>query len=220
MKMLSEEIQTRVAQACVTIIKPNGVFGRGFLVPGRFVLTAAHCVTIGTEGEMALEEFSAEEVETSDGRIKMATVAVEHVADIAVLGARDEQFYYTDAEAFETWCAQTPSLHLCVDDLPPGEPFTVYIYTHREQWLEARATVVRAEVASVWLEVPGRIEGGTSGSPIVTERGEVIGIVSISAYLPQGGQAVGPQPRPTHALPVWVLQQIQAEQVRQHTEEV
>jgi V8-like Glu-specific endopeptidase len=47
--MLSEQRQKRIAQACITIVKPNGARGRGVLVPGQLVLTAAHCVTYSTE---------------------------------------------------------------------------------------------------------------------------------------------------------------------------
>jgi S1-C subfamily serine protease len=101
---------------------------------------------------------------------------------------------------------------LCVEDPPVREPFPVYIYTHTETWIEASATIVREEVASLWLDVPGAIEGGTSGSPVVTEQGEVIGIVSLFGSEQDGTHCVGPQPRPARALPVWVLEQILAAQ--------
>jgi Trypsin-like peptidase domain len=217
--MLSEAIKRRIEAACVTFITPGGPGGRGFLVPGQLVLTAAHCVTYSAEGEMALGDDFIEVLQTPQGELKVRTAAVEPVADIAVLGALDAQSFGEEEEAFTTWCMQTPAIPLCMQELPIREPFPVYIYTHRGQWIEARATIIRGGVASVWLDVPGQIEGGTSGSPIVTERGEVIGIVSLVGSGPDETQCDGPQPRPTHALPVWVLQQIQVEQDSENGQE-
>jgi Trypsin-like peptidase domain len=210
--MLSEQQRRAIAHACVTIIRSDGGRGRGVLVPGNLVLTAAHCVTYSIEGEMALGDHFFDELETPQGRVKVTPLAVEPVADIAVLGALDAQEFWQEWEAFDTWCAHTPPVPLCVQAMPLREPFPVYVYTHRDQWLEARATVVRDEVASVWLDVAGHIEGGTSGSPVVTEHGEVVGIISITGSGPAETHCEGPQPRPAHALPVWVLHHIQAEQ--------
>jgi len=211
--MLSEQLKHSIAQACVTIVKPDGGRGRGVLVPGNLVLTAAHCVTYTDDARMALGDYFIEELQTARGALKVAPLAVEPVADMAVLGALDYEEFHQEVEAFETWCTQTTPVPLCIEDVPAREPFPVCIYTHTETWIAARATIVREEVASLWLDVPGQVEGGTSGSPIVTEQGEVIGIVSHFGSEQDGTHCVGLQPRPARALPVWVLEQILAAQV-------
>ena len=212
--MLSEQLKQSIAQACVTIVKPDGGRGRGVLVPGNLVLTAAHCVTYTNDFPMALSPHTfVEELETPQGRLKVCPEAVEPRADIAVLGALDDQRFSHEVEAFETWCTQTTPVPLCVEALPVREAFPVYIYTHTATWIEASATIMRDEVASLWLDVPGQVEAGTSGSPIVTVQGEVIGVVSLFGSELDETHCVGPQPRPARALPVWVLEQILAAQV-------
>jgi hypothetical protein len=111
----------------------------------------------------------------------------------------------------DEFCATTPPVPICLEDLPLLQPLPIYIYTHRGQWLQGRAQLSRHDVPSLWIEMPEQIEAGTAGSPIVTERGALIGIVSLAtSESPQGYG--GSQPRPHLALPVWVIRRIQAEQ--------
>jgi hypothetical protein len=217
--MLSEQMQRAIAQACVTIVKPDGARGRGVLVPGQMVLTAAHCVTYTNDATMALGEHFSEMLQTAQGELQVAPLAVEPVTDIAVLGALDYEEFPQEVEAFETWCASTPAVPVCFQDVLLFEPFPVYIYTHIEQWVEARATVTRADLPRLWVEVSAPLESGTSGSPIVTPDGAVIGIVSNTGSRDDVMVCYGIHPRASLALPAWVLQQIQAEQDDEHGRE-
>ena len=60
----------------------------------------------------------------------------------------------------------------------------------------------------IWVETEEKIEGGTSGSPIVNDKGELVGIVSSS---PEGNlqKYSGLAPLPRVALPVWIYKIIQ-----------
>lgn len=155
---------------------------------------------------MVLGDPFIEELQTTQGLVKVRSLAVEPVADIAVLGALDEY------DAFEAWCAHTSPVPLCVQDFPLLEPFPVYIFTHTEQWIQARATLIRTDLPSIWAKVPEQIEGGTSGSPIVTERGELSGIVSNTGSGPHQAHCDVMAPRPHLTLPGWVIRRILAEQ--------
>ena len=56
------------------------------------------------EGEMVERDFFIEEVETRRGeRLKITTLAVEPVADIAALGCLDAQSFCKEVETFESF---------------------------------------------------------------------------------------------------------------------
>jgi hypothetical protein len=202
--MLSEAIQHTIEQACVTVVSEDGT-GRGVLVAGQMVLTAAHCVRYDTEGPMVCNDYFVHELQTRQGLVNVGPLAVEPCADIAVLGALDNQ---EEDTGFEAWCAAVTPMPICCKDVPVGAPFPVYIYTHRETWLEGTATLIRDDHHTLWLEVPEGIEEGTSGSPIVTARGGIVGVVSLMVG-PDEKATSGMAPRPHLALPAWVMRRIQ-----------
>jgi hypothetical protein len=209
--MLPEPIAHNIARACVTVVKHDGARGRGVVVPGHCILTAAHCVEYTPAGALVLGDSCIVEIETMQGSLQTQLLAVEPVSDIAVLGALDGQEFWDETQALDEFCATTPPVPVSLEDLPLLQPFPIYIYTHRGQWLQGRAQLAGHDVPSLWIEMPEQIEAGTAGSPIVTERGTLIGIVSMArSETPQG--CAGSQPRPHVALPVWVLRRIQAEQ--------
>src|SRR4051812_29212571 len=86
--MGSGQDQAKLAgvEQAVVELSPRG--GRGVLVAGGFVLTAAHCVRAVYTGDMALGDDYHECVKLADGqKLKLRVEAVEPVADIAALGA-------------------------------------------------------------------------------------------------------------------------------------
>jgi Trypsin-like peptidase domain len=209
--MLSEQMQHIIAQACVTVISHDGR-GQGVLVAGGLVLTAAHCVAFTTDGTMVLGDYFIHELQTTHGPLKVQPVAVEPVADMAALGALDGQEFPEETEAFEAWCTHTPPVPVCLEPLPLLDPFPIYIYTHRGTWIQGSAQLPHEDAHQLWIEVAAQIEGGTSGSPIVTARGELVGIVSHSTFSEDRVSCVGLTPRPHLTLPGWVMHRILAEQ--------
>jgi len=200
-----------IEQACVTVRKGEER-GRGVLVDGELILTAAHCVTHTIEGHMVLGDYFVQEIETSHGLLRVQPLAVEPVADIAVVGALDDQAFFDDASAFEDWCHATPPVPLSLEDFHLQEPFPVYVLTHRGLWLEGTAELFRNDAPMLWMTVPAGIEGGTSGSPVVTAHGALVGIVShMGATAPAAFDkgTHGSAPRPHLTLPVWIVRRIQ-----------
>jgi hypothetical protein len=208
--MLSEATKRMIENACVTVRKGEG-HGRGFLVEGHLVLTAAHCVNYETEGGMVLGDYYLQEIETRQGGVlRVGPKVVEPVSDIAAFGALDGQVFLPDEEAFDAWCDTTQPLPLCLDDFPLFKPIPVYVYTHTSVWLEGVAQQYHPEAHMLSVTMPG-IEAGTSGSPIVTSTGAVVGVFSHMSEQ----EGAGLTPRPHLTLPVWVMRQIQADEASQ-----
>src|SRR5688572_6180639 len=97
----------RVEKATVEF-KKHGC--RGVLVDEGYVLTVAHCIQWTATGIMALGD-GPEKItvfHTVRGLMLMGDVlALEPVADIAILGALDYSFSQKDADAYERWCEKT-----------------------------------------------------------------------------------------------------------------
>jgi hypothetical protein len=190
--------------------------GQGVLVPGGFVLTAAHCVTWSSTGGMVLGDHCLATVRTKTGSaFRMSIYAVEPVADIAVLGKPDDQEFGEDADAFEAFCAVTRIVMVSADDFERSAPVSVSVLTHKESWVEGTATRFGPPSgplrASVVFKAEQDIYGGTSGGPVIDGAGRLVGIVS-NAGGSGGFTRNGTMPRPHLALPRWVWQQIETAQ--------
>jgi hypothetical protein len=204
--MLEERIQRQVEKAIIEVL-PKGC--QGVLVTGEVILTAAHCVHFDIEGSMVLGDFYIEEIRTVHGTMKGATLAVEPVADIAALGSPDSQEFGEEAEQFDSFCEKTKAVSLHVGNSEPFEPFPVYIHTHKGAWVTGTATQTSSDAKALWIEADEQIEGGTSGSPIVNESGELVGIVSHTSLAREGeSRSNGLAPRPHVTLPLWVCRRI------------
>ena len=153
------------------------------------------------------------EIETTHGRLLVAPYAIEPVADIAVLGALDNQVFFEEADAYEAWCDATAPVALHWEALPAFQPVSAFVYTHHGTWLTGTVTQGSPGAYGLMLTFPDGIESGTSGSPVVTADGQLVGLVSQAGgtepdALHKGREGYGP--RPHLALPWRLAQQIQA----------
>ena len=197
--------RTSIEKATVTLTKKGG---RGVLTTNNLILTAAHCIAFNCEGGMALGDFYVEDIETAAGeKLNVRPLAVEAVADIAVLGALDDKSFPPHmVKPFDRFCEKTKPVPVCANVLALWSELPVYIYTHQGTWIEATAQLMVRDAGAWRIEAKAPIEGGTSGSPIVNKRGELVGIVSNSPEdlpSPDVGAALLPA-----ALPLWMWSQI------------
>jgi RimJ/RimL family protein N-acetyltransferase len=150
---------------------------------------------------------------------------VEPVADLAVLGSPDDQMLSDEAEAYERLVEA--AVPLKVGDLPltrsliAGGPITPLVDGKRQTiqidpmlgprrwegsgWLLAlrgrwfRCDVKAASRALSTCNLEQQIAGGMSGSPIISDDGYAVGVVTLSG---------GPHPFLARSLPGWVLDEL------------
>jgi CBS domain-containing protein len=207
-----DQVRARTRAATVQLPTKGG---QGVLVPGGFILSAAHCIDWSLDGGMTLGDDYLERITTQAGAsFALSVYAVEPVSDIAVLGSADGQVFYDDAEAFEAWCAEALPVPVSSADFDLEVAVPVYILTHTGVWTRARATRY-----GVLDEVPGScvsivaesgIESGTSGGPVIDDTGRLVGVVSFSEGTEGEPDLEGSMPRPHLALPGWIWRRIQA----------
>jgi hypothetical protein len=194
---VTDENRKRVELATVQLVEQGG---RGVLVPGELILTATHCIPWRGTGMMALGEVYQTEIETSRGaKFRLGAYACDPVADIAALGELDDQECPDDADRFEEWRGSVEPVPLNYRPIEPGQVEPVFIYTHKGEWIEGTVTRYGFDIpySSVAMSV-GSIPSGTSGSPVVTSDGLLLGIVSQDERMPVCAMA----------LPRWALDRI------------
>lgn len=198
--------ETRHRKVEEAIVRISRLGGRGVLL-GEVIVTAAHCISFELEGGMVLGDYYIEEIETRHGeRLKVAPLAVEPVADIALLGCLDPQAFDDEARQFEAYCERTRPVPLARGPMPQGKEFVVWVLNANGKWAEAQATVINDVSPHIWIESHDQIKGGASGGPILNQRGELVAIVSHTSVPATGGSSSGSNPRPLRALPVWACE--------------
>jgi S1-C subfamily serine protease len=203
---LQVSVSEHVARAVVRLPR---LIGQGVLVPGGFIVTAARCVGWTPECSMTLGGCLPEPIITADGRkILAAPLAVEPVADLAVLGAMDDQAFAKEAAAFAAFCDATPPVRVAIDTLKAFVALPAYVFTHDRGVIPATVRLIGPGSASLWLHSDHRISRGTSGGPVVTEDGRLWGIISTIGTGPEEEPCQGFIPRVHLAAPVWLVRQM------------
>ena len=210
--MIPKRLLAKIAMATVKLPKKRG---RGVLVRGGLILTAAHCISYKLEGEMALGDVFIEELIPATGQnLRTTPWCVEPVTDVAALGPLDEQSFPKEVDAFEAFCAKIEPVRVHRREPEPFKQFTVYIYAHDGTWVRGTAARYSAEAAIIFVEADQPVKGGASGGPIVNESGDLVGIISVFTDSARHGKVDGPAPFPCLALPVWVCRRILSAQRR------
>ena len=200
---MKADIFSKIEKATITLIKKGG---QGVLIKNQMILTAAHCIEYSFSGSMVLGGYDFyQEIETRTGKFYVSPIAVEPVNDIALLGAPDNQERYIEYEKFDNFCTNTEPILICKNNLEVGKKFKVFIYTHELKWITGYAKLGFPDSPMLWVEANQQVKCGTSGSAIVNEQGEIVGIVSSFS---ETEKSDGSSPRPLLALPVWICRQI------------
>jgi len=178
--------------------------GRGFVVDGageRLVITAAHCLPSLPQ---ALPSFGIESrtygpllaLRGEEPRAWAVCRFVDPIADIAVLGAPDDQ-HAADYQALmgtATALSFGDAVRRPVNFWAPARLLSL-----DGRWFSC---TIRHFGGPLWItHAAERVHGGMSGSPIVAEAGTAIGVVCTTTSPREGG----PNARLSHNLPGWLL---------------
>jgi len=137
-------------------------------------------------------------------RLKVTPLAVEPVADIAVLGCLDAQVFPDESRAFEECWKATSPVPLARRRIPCGKPFAIRVLNADGHWTDGEAELFDESDPYVWMEAHSEVKGGASGGPILNQRDELVAIVSNSSVPTPGLKSTGRSPRPLKALPRWI----------------
>lgn len=176
--------------------------GQGVLVPGGFILTAAHCVSHSASESLTPGDRHVEEVRSGSEMIFAEPVAVEPLLDIAALGSLDTRVFSREPEFFQDWCARTAAVPIATAEPRILEPFAVAVRSHDGRWIQGEARLLRRASPELALRINEPLGHGSSGGPIIDEAGLLVGIV---AYADDRSRS----PRPRLALPVWIIREIE-----------
>jgi hypothetical protein len=211
---MNEKEKLRIERATVTITKKGGL---GVLVGGGLIITAAHCIDFNCEGGMVLGDYYLEEFETSEGeKYRVRPLIVESVCDIAVLGSLNDQEFTEESWRFYEFCEKTEAVLICFNELKIGEKTPLWIFNQDWRFISGYGSIFGGNSPMLWVNADELILGGSSGGPIINNRGELVGIVSHGAYTGEEGaqdQRIEPfqAPRPNLALPAWIYPIISGE---------
>lgn len=180
--------------------------GQGVLVNGNFIITAAHCVNFSLDTGMMMQDINPQKIITSSGtEIMVNILAVEPVSDIAVLGIIDAQEFPEEAGKFEKFCNLTRPVEFFRKDFDLFVEYPAHIYTHLGEWVSCTVERTFPTANKLVINPEKAIQPGTSGSPVVNDAGELIGVVSF-------GAKDGTIPFLRSSLPVYLYKAMQKKQ--------
>lgn len=216
---LNENIRRRVKAATVAIGQPDGQWGgQGVVVFGGYILTAAHCLPWSRGRELWFDDVVTVEFRSRDRVYKSQVLAIEPVADIAILGPLDSP---KAIDYYEAWYDGQEPLLICERTWKTFQEFPIWLYTHLGTWIGGRAKFCAEGTAKLSAVTDEQVMGGTSGGPIVDETGALVGLVSVAADQHDDDpedEPAGMAPFPSLALPRWAVAKIMDAQSRGNEE--
>ena len=200
-------------------IEPKGTVitvgeGRGFVVEHRgehLVVTASHCLPWLPSGFGIA--YSEEHVYRNMlGPLgSVPTVACEclfinPIADVAVVGVPDTQTYSDEAEGYRALLQHATPFRI----IEAPEKARGFLLSLEGEWFGCQVQWMEGIDGPLWVSKPARpIEDGMSGSPIVSETGNAIGILATSMMQSEKDAATdesgASNPRLIRDLPLWLL---------------
>jgi hypothetical protein len=130
-------------------------------------------------------------------------VFADPVSDVAILGSPDNQELFKQAEAYEALTEASPPLPIA-DVLQ--EESRGWLLTLEGQWFRCKLEYIKELDGPLWVtDTAQPIEGGMSGSPIISDAGAAVGIVALGneSGCEDGHGSINP--RLVRDLPGWLL---------------
>jgi hypothetical protein len=185
-----KSVRERIINSLVQVGIPRG--GRGFLIHGGQIVTAAHCLprwpTIGRRhtdfpGDIIIIP-KLRSLRSRHRTIGQVTFLCP-TQDVAVIAAPEPDWPGRGDpergawEDYDDMLENLEPLTIRREPLPLCKPVRVHLYTADGEWLTGELTLQRpGPMSSTCAVFSSPIGGGTSGSPIVDDDGLVVGAVS------------------------------------------
>jgi hypothetical protein len=203
----------------IRAIEPKGTVitvgkGRGFVVEHRgeyLVVTASHCLPWLPSGFGIA--YSEEHVYrnmlgplNSPPTVACECLFINPIADVAVVGVPDTQTYSDEADGYRALLEYATPFR--ITEAP--EKARGFLLSVEGEWFGCQVQWMERGDGPLWVSKPAQpIEGGMSGSPIVSETGNAIGIVAASVMENEKDAATdefgASNPRLMRDLPLWLL---------------
>ncbi len=126
---LKKDLRTLIENATVRTIGKTGSNGQGVLIPGGYIVTAAHCAQPMFSGDkgcdlcaesIQLGDPVVGEIETKTGkRLTVEPVAWDPITDFAVLCGVDDYQLEDEIPAFDEFITNTEAVDVFSGELPP-----------------------------------------------------------------------------------------------------
>lgn len=207
---MDPEFLTPAKEATIRVGK-----GRGFLISRdplpHMVITAAHCLPHLPPAHPAA--YTQERTYTKllgslggEATLWAECLFVDPIADLAVLAAPDGQADLSaEQEAYQTFMESRPTLRVAT--LERACP--VWLLMLNGEWERCMVEPGVSGRSITLIDAKDGHAPGTSGSPILTTDGYVVGVVSVGSEISGQVQASQPwQPALTKALPAWLLSEL------------
>lgn len=200
--MNSKEISfSDIEKAVVTL--PNKR-GKGVLIKGGFVMTAAHCISCTCSGIMPNNYNNPVLVKAGGKTFRLNILFVDPISDISVLGPLDQQDFIGDYNAFSSYIKSVKPLRIAKNVFKiPFEPLPLKAFNKDRQWIDINARITNFEAHSIFFKANYQIKPGASGGPIINQFGELVSIISSVSF--GSIEATGTSPIPHLTLPKWIL---------------
>jgi hypothetical protein len=148
--------------------------GRGFKV-GHFVITAAHCIpNLPPRGQMTCARKRTYKLLGPLGikdTIWVELLFADQIGDLAILGQPGDRELAEEAEAYDRLLDGTPGF--AIANVRPNKRISAKVLSLSTQWISCSISHYGGS-----LRLKGAaIEGGMSGSPIVSRTGKAVGVV-------------------------------------------
>lgn len=190
----------------------NWFGNRVVFVKKRLVLTAAHCLPkLPPAHPCALfqERTYPNLLGRLDGKsneVWTECLFVDPIADIAVLGCPDRQELYEESEAYDALTDDAPAL--LIGKAQSGKGWVLAL--DGAHWIPTKLRLILSPHGTSLAIGPTKT--GMSGSPIMSDRGRAVGVVSVGSETWSAGskrridEESRPQPILTRDLPGRLLQ--------------
>jgi hypothetical protein len=131
---------------------------------------------------------------------------INPIADMAVVGVPDTQTYSDEADAYRAFLEYATPFR--ITEAP--EKARGFLLSLEGEWFGCQVQWMERSDGPLWVSKPAQpIEGGMSGSPILSETGNAIGIVAASVMENEKDAATdefsASNPRLMRDLPLWLL---------------